>query len=114
MANDGMPQFTVLEHAAGLVLGASRRTDGEDLYWRITQFLMPNHSLAPGSWPGGNQLGNTWVPIDDTSCWIYCYAWNPERALKPEERERFAKGSGIFATVDADVSCRSAIAATTI
>ena len=48
MANDGIPQFTVIEHAAGLVLAASRKTDNDDLYWRVTQFLMPNHSLAPG------------------------------------------------------------------
>ena len=101
MVNDGMPQFTVLEHAAGLVLCAARHTDGADLYYRVTQFLMPNHSLAPGSWPGGNQLGNTWVPIDDVSCWIYCYAWNPHRPLTAAERARLAEGSGIFAAVDA-------------
>jgi len=101
MANDGIPQFTVIEHAAGLVLAASRKTDGDDLYWRVTQFLMPNHSLAPGSWPGGNQLGNTWVPIDDHSCWIYCYAWNPDRPLTDDERERWQRGSGIFPTMDA-------------
>ena len=100
MANDGIPQFTIIEHAAGMVLCASRKTDGEDLYWRMTQFLMPNHSLAPGSWPGGNQLGNTWVPIDDTSCWIYCYAWNPDRPLTVEEKQRLAAGSGIFPEMD--------------
>ena len=102
MANDGTPAFTVLDHAAGLVLCASRQTDDDATrYWRVTQFLMPNHSLAPGSWPGDNQLGNTWVPIDDTSCWIYCYAWNPHRPLTDAERTRFAQGSGIFAAVDA-------------
>ncbi len=101
MANDGIPTFTVLDHAAGLVLCAARHTDDDATrYWRITQFLMPNHSLAPGSWPGDNQLGNTWVPIDDTSCWIYCYAWNPQRPLTDAERTRFAQGSGIFAAVD--------------
>lgn len=100
MANDGIPQFTVIEHAAGLTLAASRKTDGDELYWRVTQFLMPNHSLAPGSWPGGNQLGNTWVPIDDHSCWIYCYAWNPERPLKDSERESWRRGSGIFPAMD--------------
>ena len=102
MANDGAPRFSVLEHAAGIVLCAARHTDVDSLYWRVTQFLMPNHSLAPGSWPGGNQLGNTWVPIDDTSCWIFCYCWNPERPLSAEERQRLEQGSGIFAAVDAD------------
>jgi hypothetical protein len=46
------------------------------------------------------QLGNTWVPIDDTSCWIYCYAWNPDRPLTEDETTRLARGSGIFAAVD--------------
>jgi phenylpropionate dioxygenase-like ring-hydroxylating dioxygenase large terminal subunit len=101
MANDGMPEFTVMQHDAGLVLGAARKTDSDDLYWRVTQFLMPNHSLAPGSWPGGIQLGNTWVPIDDTSCWIFCYAWHPERAVTDQERERWERGSGIFPAMDA-------------
>ncbi len=100
MANDPIPQFTVLDHAAGIVLGASRATEGNERYWRVTQFLMPNHSLAPGSWPGGNQLANTWVPIDDESCWIFCYAWNPDRPLTDDERTRLARGAGIFAAVD--------------
>lgn len=100
MVEDSTPQFTIVEHAAGFVIGAARRADGDDRYWRCTQFLMPNHSLAPGSWPGGMQLGNTWVPIDDTSCWIYCYAWNPDRPLTDDERSRLANGSGIFAAVD--------------
>ena len=100
MANDGMPRFTVMQHDAGLVLAAARNTDGDDLYWRVTQFLMPNHSLAPGSWPGGVQLGNTWVPIDDESCWIFCYAWHPDRVLTNDERERWRKGSGIFPAMD--------------
>jgi len=102
MANDGIPHFTVIEHDAGLVLAASRKTDGDDLYYRVTQFLMPNHSLAPGSWPGGNQLGNTWVPIDDHSCWIFCYAWNPDRPLTADERARWEEGSGIFPAMDAN------------
>ncbi len=100
MVNDAMPQFEIIDHAAGFVIGAARRTDCDDRYWRCTQFLMPNHSLAPGSWPGGMQLGNTWVPIDDTACWIYCYAWNPDRPLTDDETTRLAHGSGIFAAVD--------------
>jgi nitrite reductase/ring-hydroxylating ferredoxin subunit len=100
MIDDPMPEFTIVEHAAGFVIGAARRTDDESRYWRCTQFLLPNHSLAPGSWPGGMQLGNTWVPIDDESCWIFCYAWNPDRPLTADERARLAAGSGIFPAMD--------------
>ena len=47
-------------------------------------------------------MAGNWVPIDDTSCWIYNYTWNPERPLTNAERERFAAGSGIHAQTDAD------------
>ncbi len=102
LIEDGRPQFTVLEHDAGLLLCASRQADGDQLYWRMTQFLMPNHSLAPGNFPDENNLGNTWVPIDDVSCWIFCYCWNPDRPLTEKETERLGRGWGVFPEMDAD------------
>ena len=53
---------------------------------------MPNHGLAPNAFPGENYHGQCWVPIDDTSCWIYNYTWNPERPLTDAERARFRAG----------------------
>ena len=100
MAEDGRPEFTVLDHPAGLLLCAARRADAGATYWRMTQFLMPNHSLAPGNFPEDNNLGNTWVPHDDRSCWIFCYCWNPDRPLTEKETTALANGSGIFAAVD--------------
>jgi nitrite reductase/ring-hydroxylating ferredoxin subunit len=102
MIEDACPRFTVLEHEAGLVLCAARQADNDQLYWRITQFMMPNHSMAPNSFPGDNHVGNTWVPVDDHSCWIFCYAYNPERPLSERERSAYAAGLGIFAAVDED------------
>jgi hypothetical protein len=63
---------------------------------------MPNHGLAPNAFPGETYHGQCWVPIDDTSCWIHNYTWNPERPLTAAERARYAAGSGIHAEVDAD------------
>ena len=100
LVEDGMPDFTVLKHNAGLVLGASRKADRDDLYWRITQFMTPNHSLAPNSFPGDMCQGNSWVPVDDHSCWIFCFAYHLERDLTDQERAQYEKGSGIFAAVD--------------
>ncbi|MEM7020651.1 MAG: Rieske 2Fe-2S domain-containing protein [Pseudomonadota bacterium] len=100
LIEDSMPQFSILKHDSGIALCASREADNDQLYWRLTQFMMPNHSMAPNSFPGDNHQGNTWVPIDDYSCWIYCYVYNPERPLTQEERERYAAGVGIFAAVD--------------
>ena len=100
MVEDGRPKFTTLEHPAGLLLCAGRQADDDATYWRMTQFLMPNHSLAPGNFPEDNSLGNTWVPVDDRSCWIFCYCWNPHRPLREDETAALANGAGIFAQVD--------------
>ena len=59
-----MPRFQVEPFDAGLVVGAARRADGDDLYWRVTHFLLPNHGLAPNAFAGENYHGQTWVPID--------------------------------------------------
>ena len=92
LRNDPMPQFTILEHEVGFVVGGSRRADGGELYWRITQFMLPAHSVTPSAMPGEVYYGYTWVPVDDESCWIYVYAWHPDRPISAEERARFDKG----------------------
>ncbi|MEI6302515.1 MAG: Rieske 2Fe-2S domain-containing protein [Betaproteobacteria bacterium] len=98
LRNDPLPQFTILDHDAGFVIGGARRADGNDLYWRITQFMLPAHSVTPSAMPGETYYGYTWVPIDDVSCWIYVYAWHPEQALGADERARYARGGfGQFA-----------------
>jgi phenylpropionate dioxygenase-like ring-hydroxylating dioxygenase large terminal subunit len=102
MKNDGMPRFTIAEHESGMVMGAARTADGDDLYWRISQFMMPSHALAPSTFPGENYHGQTFVPITDDHCWIYCYTWNPERPLTNAERDRFAHGHTVHAEVDAN------------
>jgi phenylpropionate dioxygenase-like ring-hydroxylating dioxygenase large terminal subunit len=98
--NDPRPKFTVLGHDAGLVIGGARRTDGPDLYWRIAQFLMPNHAYTPTAFPGEINYGQAWVPVDDTSCWIYTYSWHPDRPFTNAERAKFDGGFNVHAEVD--------------
>lgn len=100
MRKDPMPEFQVAPHDAGLLIGASRRADGRGLYWRVSQFLLPNHGLAPNAFAGENYHGQTWVPITDQLCWVYCYTWNPERPLAGAERERLRAGQSVHAAVD--------------
>ena len=98
LRDDPMPQFSILEHEAGFVVGGSRKADADDLYWRITQFMLPSHSITPSAMPGEIFYGYTWVPITDETCWIYVYAWHPDRPLSAEERAKFEKGGyGQFA-----------------
>jgi phthalate 4,5-dioxygenase oxygenase subunit len=92
LRNDPLPQFTIIEHDVGFVAGASRKADGDALYWRITQFMLPGHSVTPSAMPGEIYYGYTWVPITDESCWVYVYAWHPDRPLTVGERAKFDKG----------------------
>ena len=98
LRDDPMPQFTILDHDVGFAIGGARKADGDELYWRLTQFMLPSHSVAPSAMPGEFFQGYSWVPIDDDSCWIHTYAWHPERPLTAHERARFEKGGfGQFA-----------------
>lgn len=97
---DPMPQFSILEHDVGFVVGGARRAEGRDIYWRTTQFALPSHSTTPSTLPGENYFGYTFVPIDDHACWIYTYVWNPDRPLTDEERRQLKGGHGVVAEVD--------------
>ncbi|WP_458792998.1 Rieske 2Fe-2S domain-containing protein [Yoonia sp. MH D7] len=98
--NDGSPRFSINKHETGITIGGARYADEGDTYWRISQFLMPNHGLAPNAFPGENMHGQCWVPIDDVSCWIFNYTWNADRKLTDDEVARFQKGASIHAETD--------------
>jgi phthalate 4,5-dioxygenase oxygenase subunit len=100
IAHDPRPVIKARPHEAGLTIAGGRLTDNENLYWRIAQFLMPVHSYAPSAMPGENIFGQTFVPVTDTTCWIYTYAWNPQRPLTADERKAYAAGNGVMAEVD--------------
>ncbi len=98
--NDPIPRFELLEHEVGFVIGGARKADGDDLYWRITQFMLPAHGTGPSTFPGETYFGFTLAPITDESCWIYAYAWNPDRPIDAEERDTLIAGHGIMCEID--------------
>jgi nitrite reductase/ring-hydroxylating ferredoxin subunit len=103
LRQDPMPQFALVEHDAGFVVGGARKADGDDSYWRVTQYMLPAHSVAPSAMPGEFYQGYSWVPVSDEACWIYTYAWHPDRPLTEKERANFEKGGyGQFAEVGPD------------
>jgi phenylpropionate dioxygenase-like ring-hydroxylating dioxygenase large terminal subunit len=100
MRDDPRPDFEVVAHDVGFVAGAARRADGDERYWRIAQFLLPNHALTPNALPGENIHGQTWVPITDEAAWVFCYTWNPDRPLTEDERRAYRAGRTVHAEVD--------------
>ncbi len=92
---DTRPKFEVAESDGGLVIGARRRADDENYYWRITQWIMPWYTIIP---PFGthNPLGaHAWVPIDDENCWAWSINYHPTRDLTEEELQSMRGGHGI-------------------
>ena len=90
---------------------ASRRADEDDLYWRITQYLLPNHSLAPGSRRARPTSARPGCP-STTSCWVYGYTWNPDRPLT-DARTASSRACRACTPRSTSTSCRSATAPTT-
>ncbi|MBT6272606.1 MAG: Rieske 2Fe-2S domain-containing protein [Chromatiales bacterium] len=98
LRDDPAPRFEIVDHDVGFVIGGARRAEDGESYWRITQFMVPTHSVTPSAMPGEIYYGYTWVPVNDETSWIYVYAWHPERPLSDEELAQFETGGfGQFA-----------------
>ena len=82
---DKRPRFQVLDTDAGMMIGASYAADGTSRYWRITQFLMPFHTLIPPYGVSPALSGHAWVPIDDTHTMALCFTYHPSKSLSSEQ-----------------------------
>jgi phthalate 4,5-dioxygenase len=91
---DAMPVFEVVDHPAGLFIGARRNAEDGAYYWRITPWCMPSFTMiAPrGSHP---VHGHFWIPIDDENCWAWSFAYHPTRELTQAELQAMRDGKGI-------------------
>jgi hypothetical protein len=91
---DLRPVFEVVEHAAGLYIGARRNAEEGHYYWRITPWVMPSFTMIP---PRGNHSvhGHFWVPIDDENCWTWSFDYHPTRELTAAEIQAMREGRGV-------------------
>jgi len=77
-----------------MVIGVRRPAAAGHFYWRITQWIMPFHTMIPPY--GENALnGHAWVPVDDESCIVWCFTHHPARALSSRELDVMRNGGGI-------------------
>lgn len=96
LSQDTSPKFEVVDTEYGMLIGARRKADEENYYWRITQFLMPWYTMIP-PFAGAPRGGHAWVPIDDESCMVWSWSWTTHRPLTKEEVFQMKKGEGIHA-----------------
>lgn len=85
---DKHPRFEVVPTPYGTCIAAGREAPDDHRYWRITQHLMPFHTMT-GPY-GKDPLRNwrAWVPIDDLTCFVIGVTFHPTRPLTPDERTR--------------------------
>jgi phthalate 4,5-dioxygenase len=96
---DKAPRFTVKKTGYGLVIAVRRNAEDDAFYWRITQFLLPSHTMIPHQ-KGLSINGHTWMPRDDRSCWVWTITWNPDGPLSEEDREAIGKETFVHTRVD--------------
>jgi phenylpropionate dioxygenase-like ring-hydroxylating dioxygenase large terminal subunit len=90
------PHIEVADTDTGLLIGARREAPAGNYYWRITQYLLPFHTMPPPE-TGSDPLyhAHVWIPIDDGSLVNWCASWHPTRALTERELAEFRAGSSI-------------------
>jgi phenylpropionate dioxygenase-like ring-hydroxylating dioxygenase large terminal subunit len=91
---DRHPRFEVLDTDYGVLIGARRAAEADNYYWRLTQFLMPFHTIIPPYGPDPAFSGHAWLPIDDEHTLALCFTYHPVRALSDGERHRLDNGGG--------------------
>lgn len=94
--NDRHPRFEVVETDYGVCIGAGREAPDNMRYWRITQHLMPFHTMTGPYGEDPVRNWRAWVPIDDTNVFVIGVNFHPRRALTEEESLRFRNRSGVW------------------
>jgi hypothetical protein len=82
----------------GLVIAVRRNAEEDTYYWRLTQFLLPSHTMIPYQ-KGFSIHGHCWVPRDDETCWVWTMSWNPEAPLSEEEWKAIREETFVHARV---------------
>ncbi len=90
------PHIEVADTPTGFLLGARREAPAGQYYWRITQYLLPFHTMPPPE-VGADPVFHThvWIPMDDAQLVNWCVSWHPTRDITPEEIAEFHAGSSI-------------------
>ena len=102
---DRHPRFEVLDTDYGVLIGARRNAEVDSYYWRITQFMLPFHTMIPPYGEDPLFSGHAYVPMDDHHVIALCFTYNPVRPLSEQELDflmhaRNDGQEGLHPTVD--------------
>ncbi len=94
--NDTHPKFEVVETPYGVCIGAGRQAGDGMRYWRVTQHLMPFHTMTGPYGEDPTRGWRAWVPIDDENVFVIGTNFHPSRPLAEGELDRYANRSGVW------------------
>ena len=93
------PHIEVVDTETGLLIGARRDAPAGQYYWRITQYLLPFHTMPPAEVGSDPVLhSHVWIPVDDDHVVNWCISWHQGRGLTETERMEFDAGASIHVT----------------
>jgi len=88
---DTSPQYETEETDFGVRLVATRKSEDNQQYVRVSSFVMPVFGCVPAGRPTGELDGfeiHTYVPVDDTHTWRYDLGFRRSRPVREEEVHR--------------------------
>lgn len=94
--NDTHPKFQVVETDYGVCIGSGREAPDGMKYWRISQHLMPFHTMTGPYGDDPNRNWRAWVPIDDHNVFVIGLTFHPHRAFTGEQRETMLARAGVW------------------
>jgi len=104
------PEFSVNETDYGLQIIAKRALeDIDDVYYRVTQFMVPCFQMIPpilveGRLKTNPTTGNVWVPIDDYNTWNWGFTSDVEALT--ERQKQLLGPEGIWGDLDENYHAR--------
>ena len=96
---DRAPRFSVKKTDYGLAIAVRRNAEEDTYYWRLTQFLLPSHTMIPYQ-KGLSIHGHCWVPRDEETCWVWTISWNPDGPLSEEDWKAIREETFVHTGVD--------------
>lgn len=99
---DTHPVFAALDTDYGVIIGAGRRAEADEHYWRVTQFLLPFWSMTGPYGPDPTRHTRAWVPMDDENTMMLSVTYHPLRSLSEQELDKARSGGGAGYVGDAN------------
>jgi hypothetical protein len=91
-AQDLVPKFECVQHAAGMHIAARRKAgDGQD-YVRVNQFMLPFYTLVPPQTQFPELSGHAWVPMDDEHTLCLMFSYHPAQPMYQRSLKVFKEG----------------------